>query len=1321
MKPKMLMAVMLLTVTLAGAQALVPTGKAGAYTGFDLHVGGQTVARVRLCSNDMLTAGLLDRPADQPGTLIFRDLRFKPEAGVGLAPGSGVIVRPGPAEDPYPRLEFALVITSFDGARWKKALGGPCPFHFLTLSVDNAEAIHHRGFLVATPKLDPYPLQVGRQGVVASAWSRDWTWAPPMGACPIPVAGLWAPTDKCYAAYDFMEPRLTDHSEKLVASAYCARQGESESFIALVAPYARDYVNLAYPKCPLKVESHCRLLYDVDLPAWRDPNRWYHERLWRVYRDQLPGAPSQNDLSWLPAYARATEWPGVPASLPLTYTVPEKDPWESNFWEPGAILAAVGSATVVDVWYRRGMTAQTAWLKEQLKYFLARVKRFDVNGEHCCYWEKPLEGKPRLGYAGDPTTLRNVHGWAIANVMLAAYEHDPDPQYLEVAEGVLNWTRYNICTRNDISDVPEAMFTIGWGGTQFCLRYWRLFHSDPDKSGRAAMALDLAHNLAYRYTTLFMPDNAEDDNLDGTYLVEPNSGRPWTGQPCANECCAIPDELLRVYVETGDPILLAYVRGMVARWHLLYQQDDCESTATSETPFTEAWGLFDGCAIGGRDKRATYGAFGGFDLIKPVGDAPARVVCGSRGAVCFTQRGAKVDISDYRAGGPLSPGDAFARGLSFKVDSHLETSFELDVTVPNYDISGVGVMRLRAGKATWLTRGQDFEVPPGSLWDIVIHDVADGDVIALQAYNPQLPALDTRPVKTIDGPRDWSAQGFAMADLRGPCNLAPSLDWDDNRSYAGVPWGDRVAYGVPFYLNPPWANDGKVAVVGQDVALGTRARALAFLISDADEGAEVEVRYGDGKTETVKLEDSAVAWKAWPNWYTARILIVPYACVREEVASVSLKGGSLWAVTVAKTQSAADRIVALTHRIRSDRKLAAEEQRRAAQREKRLQTGNDLLFTVDVPKASSYCYAYVYFRKGRMTVPEGAFLQYDVMVPWDSVRDAVAVDLSGGDLGNLRDRGLAGHPAQALGERGAWVHRRYDLGSLAGKTFDYAVVATDGSAPAGRFSAYLRDIALTDAEGKVLLSLYDNSPRVPVAAPDVAPDGGLKEMVGPTVTTVSAWSLAQKAPPGALVMTDGVAKDDFSSYPPGASGLPTWRALSGTWSVQDRTLVGRDCEVAGWMPQGVSGGDLKWKDFRLSLKFRLLESGGDWRDGPWIGFRCARNQRSGYSVNFGSREVQLHKFFLGRGTADLTALTTAPWQPDNRWHSLVITVGGARMGVEVDGSPLLRCMDESALKVPPIPAGNIILCARRWAGSQGHTTVAFSDVEVRLLTPNPTF
>ena len=200
---------------------------------------------------------------------------------------------------------------------------------------------------------------------------------------------------------------------------------------------------------------------------------------------------------------------------------------------------------------------------------------------------------------------------------------------------------------------------------------------------------------------------------------------------------------------------------------------------------------------------------------------------------------------------------------------------------------------------------------------------------------------------------------------------------------------------------------------------------------------------------------------------------------------------------------------------------------------------------------------------------------------------------------------------------------------------------------------------------------------------------------------------------GRLVFGSNPAHEDFALYPDGSDGGPTWQSSAGVWRIQDGALVGEDCTSDGWQAVGTCAGGEGWRDYRLKLRFKILELGSDNRDGPWIAFRHT-SPESCYSLNLG-RAVQLHKNRAGRGTNDNTCLIRKDWQPDSEWHALEILVQGNRIAASLDGKPLLDATDRDHLGVPPIPAGGIALSARRWSQSQGHTRVAFDDIEVELL------
>ncbi len=1306
---------------------LVPVGAAGDWRGFDLQVESRPVARIRFGSNGLIRARQLDRDKTD-GVFRFTGLTAVQGSGVDLGPDSFVRVRPGPTDDPYPFVEFRIDLREFDRRAWEKAAGGPCPFHFLTLRVDDAQAIHHRGFLVPTPRLDPYPLLGGRQGIVASRWSHAWTWAPPFGACPIPLAGLWAPQHKIWAAWDFMEARLRDHSAKYLASAYCWKQGRDGDFIALVVPHAAQYVDLRYPEPPLTIASHARLLWNTDLPWRKDPNRWVQRRLWTRYQAELPAPPAGNDMDWLPGYGRPWSWPDVPGAG-LIYRVPEKDGWESRFFEPGAVIPRAAPGWIVDAALHFRLEDRLARLRNDLEYLLPRTTWTTVNGERCAYWAKPVEGKARESLGNGVGTLRNIHGWGVADVLLAFYEHEPKREWLEIIDGALNWTRYNICTRNDISDVPEAMFTIGWPGVRFCLRYWRVFRDAPDaaRRRRAALALDMARSLAYRYTTLFLSDNADDDAIDGTWLIEPNSGRPWTGMPCSNECCAVPDGLLEVYIETADPILIGFIRGMTAQWHLLYQDEDGPGNLTTDTPFTEAWGLFDDCAMGGRNVRAAYGGLGGFRLLKPVGAARARVVCGGRAAAVFCRNGIHTDIRDYRSDTTLEA------GFAFRVASTLRGSFELDITAPHRDLTGLPVLRLRDGVRTVLRSPQDLFRPRHSLHDIAVRDVRNGDVLVVGDAGRVL-ALPARtlPIMNVEtaAPPDCAAQGFRLLDVRKAANVRPDRDWGRNDSWAPLPGGRRLAWGIPFFLVPRSADGGRTAVREAEVPLppALSTRALALFVSDLSPATRLTLVKGSGERIAVPLDRTITAWKAWPRWFNKEIRMVPVLLDKPEaLRAVEVRGGGLWAVTVSSSETGTEKIAAAINRIDVQRRAAEEavrlEEERAAERRR----GYALRLDAHFPKAGEHAFVYVALAaagrglpKGGARIPEDAWLEYDVFIPFDSSRNTAGIDLTGGSVGNIRDRVGGAHPGRKVEVWNAWVHRRISLSAVAGQTFEYVVAATDGRSAVGDFHAFFRDVVIADPDGRRLIVLYDNGRRIPCGKPIISPNGGRREVDSWELTAVPAREVRSRVPTGLIqamarsLREGGEIVETFDAWPEGASGRPLWDIVEGVWSIQDGAFVGADCETTGWLAQGAGFGDPKWRDIDLSCRFRILQRGSDWRDGAWIGFRTSRRQRFGYSLNLHARTAALHKEFMGRSTGDRDPLAQVPWTPDDKWHTVRVRAAGNRIRVWLDGRAAMDVRDENSGGVPSIPTGRIVLSARKWTGSKGRTVVAFDDVRLRI-------
>ncbi|MBD3182424.1 DUF1080 domain-containing protein [Candidatus Poribacteria bacterium] len=191
--------------------------------------------------------------------------------------------------------------------------------------------------------------------------------------------------------------------------------------------------------------------------------------------------------------------------------------------------------------------------------------------------------------------------------------------------------------------------------------------------------------------------------------------------------------------------------------------------------------------------------------------------------------------------------------------------------------------------------------------------------------------------------------------------------------------------------------------------------------------------------------------------------------------------------------------------------------------------------------------------------------------------------------------------------------------------------------------------------------------------------------------------------------------DDFSSYDPGSDGFPMWIARSGEWEVTEEGYKGTDCEETGYICHGVTTGRKEWSDYSLSLELKIISQGSDWRDGPWISFRHADSKNT-YTVGFYDRLSALHKISRGVSTGDGSALTQSNKTiKDNEWHNLRINIKDTQIAVILDGNTIMRVNDKEWNDTPPVEAGGISLCARKYPESEGNTVVVFRNVKVESI------
>jgi hypothetical protein len=833
------------------------------------------IAPVRFSSNGLILGTKVHGFGCGVRGVCGSNLTAKEGTGLRLSGHVGVQYSLLPGE--FPEISFSLKIDDFDPQQWEKAVGR-VPFHFLTMSMPEAEVVHQRGWLHPTPKTEPFPFQGDVHAgspEICSNWSRDWSYVVPIGCYPLPVTGLWSPTKKLYVGYDFMESRLAEQSERYLASAYCWRQGADRQFITLVHPYAgRGFQTLTYPKKGAVIEGRFRLVYSTGLSSADDPNAFLQEDYFRNYARQFPAAPAMNDLGWMPGGTRLTSFPAAPRD-DLVVHLPEGNDYEDpRTVEIGGWTwhreSSVASA------FRRGDHNFIERLKRDIAYLETKAVRQTIDGQQCIFWPKPLEGKWRDAFGGQAVkTLHNTNGWAAGIALVDLYRHEKTAAYLPLIDGIFNWTRHFVWTRNEFADVPSSPFAIGGTlSTAFLLDYYYAFCDDPERADRARAAVELARKIAYRYLIAWASDNDRDDNLDSSFLWEPNSGRDWVGTACANEVHWNLDTLTQVYVNCGDPILSYYLRGALERWHLLYKDTLRDSLADYPYDALSEWlGLFDG-TMAGRGGRASFGTADMLPLHYPLGDSILRVTCGRKAAFACCKGGVHSRIDDYR----YAPGVNFA----MTIRSSKREPFDLTLSFPFADLTDRPLTLTRQGKTRTLGP-QELVRSPDAPSYVYVRRVQDGDTIAVgqvPADAAPLPLGNDWTVRPGVGPEglDPAAKprGFREASL--PLNEPLRCDWNDTDSFAGLWPGRHWAWSVPLYLVAAAESTGPLGT-SKDCEVPVEPSAVSVYVAFAPraDGGTVKVRREGGVPIDIAMSECAEAWRSWPPCFHRRLLVARVA------------------------------------------------------------------------------------------------------------------------------------------------------------------------------------------------------------------------------------------------------------------------------------------------------------------------------------------------------------------------------------------------------------------------------------------------------------
>ncbi|MGQ9699105.1 MAG: hypothetical protein ACUVRO_14065, partial [Armatimonadota bacterium] len=817
------------------------------YVGFDLVCDGQIVAPVRLGTRSgpggqrLITAASAKIERSGGTTITFTGLASPSASGLGFASDDFVQVSL-PKNERYPRLSFQITVARFDPAAWQ-AFAGKCPFHFLAVYLPDAEVWHQRGWLNATPLADPFPLLIDPHAgspEIAAQYSRNWSYTPPLGAQPVPVIGLWAPKRKLYVGLEFQSTRLTDNSEKDIATGYCWQNGRDRQFVTLVYPHGGvGYQKLVFPNPGARIASRCVLLFSTSMPSDADPNQFVWWYVWNRYRRALPTAPASNDLSWIPGGAHLRDFEGPPGP-DLVGTAGKGDPF------------VVEGTKTVSGWYRHKESVVDALaaspderalevLARDLRYVLGKAQKVKTAYGTAVFWEKPLEGRWNDAFGGTPvTTLHNTDAWYLGRVFLDLYRNRKAPaiaklladvglseqRLLEIVQGVLVWTRSFVFTRNEFADVPSSPFAIG--GTlsaAFCLDYYFAFRGDPKRAEDARKALELAKVVTYRYLTMWMSDSNREDGLDSAFLWEPNSGRDWCGAACANEVHWNLDTLAMVAVHTGDPILIHALRGTLERWPQLYKEryraliQDYEHDS-----MTEGFGLYEGNVYGGVGARASYGTASALPMLDPVGNSKVRVLCGLRAALAFDRGQGYTKLLGYQC--RVSPqGDEAS--FTFAIQTKHAPPFDLSLTAPFVPINGARVYVERSGR--WEALPDDAVVRPRhARWSLYVRGLHSGERLMVSTAKSAVSMLAGSTTPPLPHPSVPPSVVPPFRLVRLERAQPVSRHWSQLDSWAGLWEGLYWRYGVPFFIAA--SEDGPLAAADRvELSQPAAGSAVVFL------------------------------------------------------------------------------------------------------------------------------------------------------------------------------------------------------------------------------------------------------------------------------------------------------------------------------------------------------------------------------------------------------------------------------------------------------------------------------------------------------------
>ena len=198
-----------------------------------------------------------------------------------------------------------------------------------------------------------------------------------------------------------------------------------------------------------------------------------------------------------------------------------------------------------------------------------------------------------------------------------------------------------------------------------------------------------------------------------------------------------------------------------------------------------------------------------------------------------------------------------------------------------------------------LEAGKDFTRPPQDLWSLYLKKFQNGDRIIIGAKEPQgptLPSVAPLAMGTVVSP------GGPFETHSLPYDVRPDTDWDHLDSWAGLARGPRWAYGIEFTL----ADREQNSAVTKPMAFAQPLPASDYvaLLYSSGSGERPTVLTTEGRKLTVDSQTEALAWRAWPPIYRAKLLVGWIETKGQTVRGLNPAGRTVFAVSSLPTKRA---------------------------------------------------------------------------------------------------------------------------------------------------------------------------------------------------------------------------------------------------------------------------------------------------------------------------------------------------------------------------------------------------------------------------------